>query len=76
MAIIPYRDTVLVRIYKCGMCKHIYLGQTGTGNVIHTCTAFHSEGSCCHHGERSLLDEETFNELLEGLRADFQRWQT
>lgn len=52
MAIIPYQNELLLKIYRCPICGNCYKAQTGEFRV--TCAAPHLPGDCCHHGERQI----------------------
>ena len=54
--IIPHRDEVLIRMYRCGICGKVYLAQTGRERF--QCLAMHKPGTCCHCHETILTEEQ------------------
>jgi len=55
MAIIPLTDETLIKIYRCGHCRGVYMAQVGP--VRMSCTVNHAPGTCCHYGERAVSEE-------------------
>jgi len=60
--ITPYRDEVLIKIYRCPICEAIWLAQTGLVQI--SCAVPHPPGTCCHFGEKPLSQRE-----LEAIQA-------
>jgi hypothetical protein len=67
--IIPYRNEVLLTIYRCPICGGIYSAQVG--DFHDTCATNHPPGSCCHFGEQQL-DEKSVERVLFIIKGNEQ----
>jgi len=60
--IIPYRDEVLIRIYRCGICSGLYQARADRTHISYaeniSCAVNHPPGTCCHFHEKLLLPEQ------------------
>lgn len=52
MVVIPPKDEILVKIFRCPICGGIYQAQTG--RIQMKCSVLHSPGSCCHCHEKKV----------------------
>jgi len=52
--IIPFQETTMWRIFKCGVCNN-YFAQIYGGQ--YRCAVNHRPGTCCHHSEKQITVE-------------------
>lgn len=72
MPIFPHKERIILKIYRCPVCKGAYRAVGSERST--TCCVMHEPGTCCHYGEDPVTNEQ-IHKLEEVLRDNWQERQ-